>query len=153
MPPSAPSAQPFDEAGLTAWQAFHTLALVRLTGLANALETGDGRRMLELLGWMATALVDHNLAEERDFHPLLAEADAGDLGRRLAADHVEMLDLTRQWFADVDHGACATTASRLMDLVRRHMDLEESLMLPLLQGRCLNLGGQVQVLGTLQSPT
>lgn len=64
MPPCAPSAQPFDEAGLTAWQAFRTLALVR-----------------------------------------------------------------------------------------SHLDLEESLMLPLLQGRCLNLGGQVQVLRSLQSPT
>jgi hypothetical protein len=135
MPPPAPSAHPLDESGLTAWQAFHTLALVRLTGLTNALKTGDGRRMLELLGWIATDLVDHNLAEERDFLPLLAQADAGDLGRRLAADHVVMVDLTRQWFADVDNGACAATAGRLLDLMRRHLDLEENHMLPLLRAR------------------
>jgi hemerythrin-like domain-containing protein len=143
MPTSTRSPAPLAgfEAGMAEWRRLHQAAMARMSDLASAL---DRQRWLEVdqaCRWLHEEFRPHNDREERELLPLLAAADARRLWRQLRAEHQEMAHLTQAILHGHaggrvhDLGRHGERARRLLNLVRQHIDTEEHVVLPLIQGQ------------------
>jgi hypothetical protein len=133
MPPSAVPF-PLDAPGLEDWHGLHRAAMACMWQLATALDRQGGPEVERACRWLQEQFRPHNEREERDLLPLLEAVGARDLGRQLSAEHREMSELSRDLLDGRQDGPVGLRARRLLDLVRQHIDTEEHVMLPLLQG-------------------
>jgi len=142
MPPPAFSPVPLvsDEPGLAEWRLLHQAALERMSDLANALDRQGWTDVDLACRWLHEAFHPHAEREERELLPLLAAANARPLWRQLRADHQEIGHLTQAILHGHaggrvhDLGRHGQRARRLLNLVRQHIDTEEQVLLPLIQG-------------------
>jgi hemerythrin-like domain-containing protein len=129
--------------GLAQWHQLHQLALARMSDLANALDRQGWMEVDRACRWLHEEFRPHNDREERELMPLLAAVVARPLWRQLRADHQEMGHLTQALLHGHaggrvhDLGRHGQRARRLLNLVRQHIDTEEHVVLPLIQGQCL----------------
>ncbi|NTV75345.1 MAG: sulfide/dihydroorotate dehydrogenase-like FAD/NAD-binding protein, partial [Holophaga sp.] len=141
------SLSPFDETSMAEWHAFHAAALDRLDHLEEALASRDWPNLTGLLRWVATDLCAHNRAEELELLPLLEEVGAEALCEQLLSDHREIRERSGSLLATGDAGASPELTRALLSLIRQHIGTEEHLMLPLLRGKSLYTGADVNAEG------
>ncbi|HLO65689.1 MAG TPA: NADPH-dependent glutamate synthase [Holophaga sp.] len=144
-----------DETSMGEWHLLHLTALGKLNELASALEARNWAQVDRAAHWVYEVLRPHNEAEERELLPLLDELGAEGLMDQLIGDHREMWDLTLQLLAANDGGNVREPGPylevglKLVDLVRQHIETEEKVMLPLLKGKSLFMGAEVNEDGYL----
>jgi len=125
------------------WHATHQEAQKQLTEMAKALGSGDWKTVDLGARWVYEDLKPHNEAEERELLPLLEEIGAEALVQRIQDEHRQMWDLTLQLLSEISEGqvrapkTLTLLGQRLVDLVREHIEMEETLMLPLLKGKSM----------------
>jgi glutamate synthase (NADPH/NADH) small chain len=155
MTPSASLTMVHDETSMGEWHLLHRSAMGKMSELAAALLAQDWAGVDRSCRWVYEVLRPHNEAEEREMLPLLDELGAEALCDQLVGDHREMWELTLQMLAANDGGtvsepgAYQELARRLLDLIRQHIDTEEHVMLPLLKGKSLYMGPEVNEDGYL----
>jgi hypothetical protein len=143
MPMPAPSPVPLAslQPGLVEWHLLHQAAMARMSDLAYALDRQGWMDVDRACRWLHEELRPHSLREERELLPLLAAVTTRQLCRQLRADHQEMGHLTLALLHGHaggrvhDLGRHGQRARRLLNLVRQHIDTEEHVLLPLLEGR------------------
>ncbi|WP_306602191.1 NADPH-dependent glutamate synthase [Geothrix sp. 21YS21S-2] len=144
-----------DETSMGEWHLLHLSAMTKMSELAAALLAQDWAQVDRACRWVYEVLRPHNEAEERELLPLLDELGAEALMDQLIGDHREMWDLTLLLLAAnaggvvKEPGIYQEQARRLMDLIRQHIDTEEHVMLPLLKGKSLYMGDEVNADGYL----
>lgn len=132
---------PLSESGFASWHALHMEALDRLEAMERALNTRDWEGVDAGSRWIFEVLRPHNEGEESDLFPRLDRCGAGDLAHQLYLAHREMWDLNLKILTGIDEGrtrdpeGLAALAARLVAMIRRHIELEETRMLPLLVAR------------------
>ena len=155
MSASAPLSMVHDETSMGEWHLLHVSAMGKMSELAAALMARDWAQVDRACRWVYEVLRPHNEAEEREILPLLDELGAEALCDQLIGDHREMWDLTLKLLAANDGGVVKDasgyqeSARKLMDLIRQHIDTEEHVMLPLLKGKSLYMGDEVNQDGYL----
>ena len=144
-----------DETSMGEWHLLHQSALGKMAELDAAIQAKEWARIDRACVWVYEVLRPHNEAEERELLPLLEEVGAENLADQLISDHREMWDLTLAMMAGNDAGVVAEpatyleTGQRLLDLIRGHIETEEHIMLPLLRGKSLYPGADVNEDGYL----
>jgi iron-sulfur cluster repair protein YtfE (RIC family) len=139
----APSLIPatIQESQLAGWHRLHQEALGEMSALALALDRQVWPVVERTCRWVRETLHPHNLREEQDLFPFLEQAGAQVLEEALRTDHREMAHLAQSILPEEGCGRIQNPALRgerarqLLDLIRQHIDTEEHLALPLLQGR------------------
>ncbi|BDU75715.1 NADPH-dependent glutamate synthase [Mesoterricola sediminis] len=155
MSPAPSFALVHDETSMGEWHLLHLTALGKLTELDAAIAGRDWVGMERAARWIYEVLRPHNEAEERELLPLLEELGAEALMDQLVGDHREMWDLTLHLLSGNDGGSVREqgpyleVARKLLDLVRQHIETEERVMLPLLKGKSLYMGAEVNEDGYL----
>jgi len=153
MTSSIPQSIVHDETSMGEWHLLHLSALGKMADLEKALASQDWTQVDRCGRWVYEVLRPHNEAEEREILPLLEEVGAEALCDQLLGDHREMWDLTLQLLAGNDTGtvkdpeAYREKGQRLLELIRQHIETEEKVMLPLLQGKSLYMSDDVNVDG------
>jgi len=127
------------------WHETHLETLAQAVRLEQAAEAGDWAGLDAACQWIYGTHRPHNEAEEVRLFPLLEALGAEDLQDQLTTEHREMWDLNLQLLGGIDGSEVPepqrmrALAARLAALVRAHVELEESLMMPLLKGRSLSV--------------
>ena len=123
-----PVSNPPASASLESWRGLHREALRRL----ELLESSKGAGAEETCRWIREVLKPHHEAEELELFPMLEELGTESLQEQLLAEHREMWELD----ARIQAGD-SEPLSRLLALLRQHIETEEELLLPLLKGHSL----------------